>query len=179
MTLKCNSHSDRTETAHIAVPVLFLCACEYDVGKGEGIVGNQVKATGRALSIPAGVGIGTAGAMIWTILGAAVTALLVSREVVTETAVGYGALFILVSAAFISAKVSYQKIKHRRAMVMAVSGCAYFLCLLAMNALFFGGQYAGVGVTAAAILAGCVSAMLLGNGGKRGKRGHQYKIPKR
>lgn len=140
---------------------------------------NTGKATGQALSIPAGIGIGTIGALIWTVLGAAVTAALVSRELVAENAIGYGALIILVSAAFLSAKVSYQKIKHRRAMVMAVSGCVYFLCLLAMNAMFFGGQYAGVGVTAAAILAGCVSAMLLGTGRRRGKGGHRYKIPKR
>lgn len=141
-------------------------------------MGNVSKATGRALSMPAGIGIGTAAAMLWTVLGAAITAALVSREVVMESAIGYGALIILVSAAFLSAKVSYHKIKHRRAMVMGISGCVYFLCLLAVNALFFGGQYAGVGVTIGAILAGSGCALLLGgkDGQKRTRR--TYKIPK-
>ena len=140
---------------------------------------NSMKATGRAVSIPAGIGIGTLCALGWSVLGAMLTALLVTKEVVAEQAIGYGALIILVSAAFLTAKISYHKIKHRQAMVTAVSGCTYFLCLLAINALFFGGQYSGVGVTVGAILAGSVSALLLGNRQRRGKPHRTYKIPKR
>ncbi len=128
--------------------------------------------------MPAGIGIGTVGALLWTIAGAAMTAALVNGEIFAESAIGYGALIILITAAFLSAKVSYHKVKHRRAMVMGISGIAYYLCLLAINALFFGGQYAGMGVTAGAILAGSLCALLLGTGERKSRSHRQYKIRK-
>jgi hypothetical protein len=41
------------------------------------------------------------------------------------------------------------------------SGAGYYLTLLAMTALFFGGQYQGMGVTLGLVLAGAGTATLL------------------
>ena len=59
-----------------------------------------------------------------------------------------------------------------------ISGVAYFLCLLLVNALFFGGSYSGMAVTLIlVVLAAGMAALTAGKG--RGRRGpKRYKIPK-
>lgn len=129
--------------------------------------------------MPAGLGIGAAVALVWTILGAMLVAKLIDSEVVEESAIGYGSGAILLSASFASAMAAYSRVKRQRAIVCMVSGGIYFLMLLAMTALFFGGQYTGVGVTAILIAAGAGCAVLLSLRGGGGKRKGRYKMPKR
>lgn len=136
------------------------------------------KPTGLATSIPAGLAAGTIAALLWTVVGAAITAGLISGETLPESAIGYGALVILITASFLSAQISFHKIKHRRALVSLAAGGIFYLVLLSMNALFFGGQYAGMGVTALAVLAGCGTSLLLGLRQGRGRSSVKYKIPK-
>lgn len=137
------------------------------------------KPTGRALSIPAGLSIGAAAALAWTLLTAMLMARMVESEVLAESAIGYGSGVILLTASFLSAMVAYRRVKRQRAMVCMISGGLYFLMLLAITALFFGGQYTGVGVTAIVIAAGAGCAVLLGLRDGRGKRKGRYKPPKR
>lgn len=123
------------------------------------MVANQ-KVTGKATSIPGGIGIAATVSMLITLLTCCILAWLVVTERVGENAIGYCAMMILLVSSFVGAVIAAVKIKHRKMMVCVLSGCAYFLCLLACTALFFGGQYHGVGVSALLILAGSVAAAL-------------------
>lgn len=125
--------------------------------------------------MPAGLAVGALFAMVWTILGALSVAKLIDSEVIPETAVGYGSGLILLTASLGAALVSFSRIKHQRALVCMAAGGIYFLMLLAVTALFFGGQYTGIGVTALLIAAGSGTAVLMGMSGRGGKRRSAYK----
>lgn len=119
------------------------------------------KVTGRAVSMPAGIAIGIGVSLGMTLAGALLLGLLIDREAVGMNSVGYGSMIILLVSSILGALVSKSLIKHRSLLVCMVSGAGYFLSLLAMTALFFGGQYHGVGVTLALVLAGAGTAVLL------------------
>ena len=132
------------------------------------------KANGRAMTLPAGVGIGTLAALGWTLMACAVLAKLIDLERLPEDAVGYGAMVILLVAGFLGAVTAYAKVKGKRLQVSLITAAAYYLSLLSMTALFFGGQYAGMGVTALVILAGSGVAILLGLKEPSRKKGRRY-----
>ncbi len=75
--------------------------------------------------------------------------------------VGYGAMIVLVIASAMGAWTAEGRIQRMRLQVCLLSGLSYFLALLSATALFFGGQYSGIGVTALAILAGSAGVALL------------------
>lgn len=133
------------------------------------MVRNQ-KPTGKAVSIPAGVGIGTLAALGWTLLCAAVLAKLMEMEILPENAVGYGAMMILLSGSFLGSLLAVQKVKSRRLQVSMLTAAGFYLSLLAMTALFFGGQYTGMGVTGLLVFGGSGTSVLMGMGS--GKRKH-------
>ncbi len=130
------------------------------------MVVNQ-KVTGRISSIPAGIAIGEAVSMILTVLGALLTAILVDRGVIPEENIGYGSLLTLLAASTAGAFLSWKRIRHRRAMVCMIHSAGYYLLLLSIAALFFGGQYEGMGVTALVVLGGGLVVVLLGLKGEQ------------
>lgn len=132
------------------------------------------KRTGRASSLPTGVGIGVAAALGWTMLWAGILAKLISMETLPEEAVGYGAMIILLSSAFLGAMLAYGKIKSKRLQAGLLTGAGYYLSLLAMTAMFFGGQYTGMGVTGLLVFAGSGTAVLIGVGPKKGRKLKRY-----
>lgn len=132
------------------------------------------KSTGKAVSIPAGVGIGTVGALGWTLLCAAVLAKLMVSETLPEEAVGYGAMVILLSGSFLGAMMAVGKVKSKRLQVCLMTAAGYYASLFAMTALFFGGQYTGMGVTALLVFGGSGTAVLLGMGSGNQKKQRRY-----
>ena len=127
------------------------------------------KVTGTAVTMPMGVGIGCGISMILTILGAAVVAKLISAEILKETAVGYGAMMIILTATICGGAVAVNKVKKRILQVSILVGGVYFVLLMAMTALFFGGQYQGMGVTALLILGGSGVVILMAGRKKKSK----------
>lgn len=127
------------------------------------------KPTGRAASMPAGLLQGALVSVGITISIAAVLAKLLDSEKIGWESIGYGIVFLLLAASFLGAAAAYRKVKRQRIVVCAASGAIYFCVLLAVTALFFGGQYDGILVTFALIFAGSVLAALLGlcHGGSR------------
>ena len=119
------------------------------------------KATGRAMSMPAGIAVGMAVSLLVTLVGAFVLGWLIDKEMLEMNSIGYGAMVILLAASFLGALTAKTRIKHRYLVVCLVSGVGYYLVLLAITALFFGGQYQGMGVTLALVLAGAGTAGLL------------------
>ena len=138
--------------------------------------GNK-KRSGTALSIPTGLGVGLLIGLSVTIAGAALTAWLIATEKIGEGSAGYAAMVILALSAGLGALTAVYLIKKQRLQVSMLSGVCYYLALLAMTALFFGGQYQGMGVSAIIVLAVCVviAFLPLKNSQARGKRKKVYR----
>ena len=100
-------------------------------------------------------------------------AALIGGERIPEESVGYGVMVILTLSSFSGAMAAAGRIRRRRLLICLLSAGIYYGILLAMTALFFGGQYSGAGVTALMVLCGAGLAILTGlrdgRGGKRPK----------
>lgn len=129
------------------------------------------KVTGTASSMAGGLAVGWLIGLLLTIAGSVLSALLILKEMIGESSIGYCVMFIVVIASALSAGTAVQRVKRRRAYVCILSGLLYYGTLLSMTALFFGGQYHGMGVTALLVAAGCGTVLLLGLKGEgRGTR---------
>lgn len=119
--------------------------------------------TGKAAAMPVGIAIGVLIAVVITILGAALLTTMISGERMALEVFGYGAMVILFLAALTGAVVAMIRIKHRKMQVSLLTGAAYYLVLLAINAMFFGGQYEGALTTGLIILAASGIAAVIGS----------------
>ncbi len=133
------------------------------------------KATGKAASMGAGLAMGGLLSALWTAVGAALLAKLMESGSIGVSALGWGAMGILMTASFLGALLAVGKIKRRRILVCGASGLVYYLMLVAVTALFFGGQYSAMAVTAAVVAAGCGAAVLLKTGKGRSRSSYQRK----
>ena len=122
------------------------------------------KVTGTARSMPAGIGLGSLLSIAITVAGAFVITWLVSAQRLSKEGIGYGIALVQFLGAAFGAWLAAMMIKHRRVQVCLLTGCGYFVALLGSNALFFGGHYSGIGVSAIVILLGSGGAALLGIG---------------
>lgn len=119
--------------------------------------------SGRATSIPIGLTIGAVISLIITLAGTATTAHLVGTEKIGEEGIGYAAMLILFISSAIGAWGAISNIKRMRLQVCMMSSGVYYLILIAITAMFFGGQYGGMLVTAIVTFAGgAVVAVLPG-----------------
>lgn len=136
------------------------------------------KVTGKALSIPGGLMVGTCVSLGLTLLFSGILAKLVSAEKLPWEQIGYGIMALLFLSALSGAASAATAVKHRRLAVCLMAGALYWIALLAITALFFGGQYHGLGVTALIIFAGCGTVCLLemrrGEGKKSSLRRKKY-----
>lgn len=120
------------------------------------------KYTGRTMSLPGGLAVGMAVSLGITAVSIGSLAKLVDSEIMAWERVGYGIMAMLLAASFLGALTAYHKIKRQRLLICLLAGGTFFCLLLAMTALFFGGQYEGVGTTLLLITAGSGAAGLLG-----------------
>lgn len=135
------------------------------------------KYTGRSLSVPAGLAVGLGVSLGITGAVIAVLAKLVDGEVMPWENIGYGIMAMLLIASFLGAMAAYGRIKRQRLMICLMAGGIFFCTLLAMTALFFGGQYDGVMVSFLLILAGSGAAGLLGlRQGRGDRRKRSYRV---
>jgi len=120
------------------------------------------KVTGTSKSIPVGICTGTGAALAATFAGSLFTAWLISFEKIGENAIGYCAIVILMLSSMLGGYLAQATVKHQRLVMCTATGAAYYLSLLAITALFFGGQYQGMGVTALVVAAGVGVMILMG-----------------
>ncbi len=133
------------------------------------------KPSGRASSMPGGLAAGALAELLMTVGLAALGAKLIDLGYFQENAIGYFAMGILLLSSFVGAVIAAGRIKRRRLLVCILSGAVYFGMLLSMTALFFGGQYSGVGVTAIMVLCGVGLSILAGFRGERGGKRRKIK----
>lgn len=142
------------------------------------MVTNQ-KRTGTAITMPAGLALGAAVSLVITIGAAAIIALLIQEEIIPESAAGYGVMILLLLAATAGTATANRKIKRRKLLVTALSAAVYYAILLSITALFFGGQYHGMGVTALLVLCGSALQLFTGQQSRGGQKRKHYKIHSR
>ena len=130
------------------------------------MVVNQ-KPTGRAVSIPAGLGIGLGISILLTVLMAAISAFAQGRGIVGEGGLGYCLMVTLLISTVLGALTASVKIKRHHIPVCIMSGVSYYLSLLAVNALFFGGQYEGILATGSLVMGGATAAIFFGRKAKK------------
>lgn len=128
--------------------------------------------TGKAASMPGGLALGAGVSVAVTLVLSAIIAKLVQMEVLRQDQIGYAVMVLLITASSLGAAIAQGKVKHQRVLVCMLSGLIYYVILICITALFFGGQYTGFGVTGLLILGGAGTTALLsgrrkGRGGKR------------
>ena len=137
---------------------------------------NKQKVSGRADSIPVGLAVGAVSCILLTIVCVAVLTKLVDTGKIQWENIGYAIMVQTIIASFIGAKIAHTRIKRQRLLVCLLSGLIYYVFLIATVAIFFGGKYEGMAVTALLVLAGCVCASLLG---LRSQKGSHHNIMKK
>lgn len=138
----------------------------------------QIKAAAGG-SLVSGLVFGASVSAALTLLGTALCAAMVSAETIPEQASGYSALAILFLAALGGAATGAGKAKNKRLYVcLAVAGI-YMMLLLAMTAVFFEGQYSGVGVTVLVLLSASIVAAMIGQGREKRTNLRRSKIKRR
>lgn len=135
--------------------------------------GNQ---KGKAVSIPVGISLGTIGSMFVTVSAASILAWLLNTQRMQWESIGYGALLTLIISALAGSEIACRKIKSRRLLVSILAGGAYLACLAGITALFFGGQYDGAAVTAAAVMGTSLAVGILEGRGGRKQVGTRFRI---
>lgn len=142
------------------------------------MVVNQ-KPTGKAMSMAGGLAIAGLTSLALTLLCTGIIAKLMEGEMISERSVGYGVMVLLLFASFVSALIACWKIRRQRLAVCALSGTIYFLILLSITALFFGGQYSSIGETALLILCGSMLAAMAGSRENRRGKYRKFKVTAR
>ena len=116
---------------------------------------------GKTTSMQLGLFKGLVVSLLATGIIALLLALAIHLEKLQWNNVGYGIMLLILVSSFLGSLTSRQQIRRKRLIVCLLAGILYCLALLSMTALFFGGQYEAVGVTAGLILAGSGTAGLL------------------
>lgn len=134
------------------------------------------KVTGRASSFPAGIAAGILSGLTLTLLISLFTAYLISAGVVCQDKTGYCAMATLVLSSGTGAWVGAKRIKRMPMQTAALCAAGYFLLLLSLTALFFGGQYDGMGVTFLIVIIGSgAGGVLAAKEPKKRKQKHYKK----
>lgn len=119
------------------------------------------KTTGRAKSMPIGIGIGVVTGMAIILVLLAILSKLVLLNILREENTGYGIMASLIVSPFIGATVAMKLVKRRKMLVAFATGAGMFCIMIALTALLFGGMYDGVPVTTALFASGSLLAALL------------------
>ena len=130
-----------------------------------------MKSNKKGAGIPVGVLTGVLVDVMIMLLSAFVLAWLITAEKMPLDAAGYAAAIVLFLSAFSGALAASKIVKRLRAQICLMTGGAYYLILLVMTAVFFGGQYRDCGIAAILVSGGCGSAALLGIKEKKTRKG--------
>ena len=134
--------------------------------------------TGKAISVPAGLGLSLVVNISITSIAVAIIAILLNRKSITWENTGYWIMGMLLISSFLGGKTAICSIKTQLYLVTFMSGILYWMFMLCITALFFGGHYSSLFETGALIIAGSISAALLHRPNRRNSlrsRQHSYR----
>ena len=116
-------------------------------------------------------------AAVLTLAGAIIIGKMMDMEIIATTAVGYGAMIVLAISAWAGAAWAVRGLGWDRILSAATGAGGYFLLLLIVNAVAFGGSYPGFwsALVITSLSAG-LAVFMSGKGRGRAPR-KRYKIP--
>ena len=117
--------------------------------------------------------------LIWTVGASLAVAILVDREILPMEKVGYGSMVILLICGYLLARKSGTGKGRGQLIGTAVSVGTYYLLLLLVNGMFFGGEFRGFGVTLVVLLIGATLGSLHPRKGRGVNARRRYKIPRK
>lgn len=120
------------------------------------------KVQGTAISIPAGVALGASVSLLLTCMLAVLLTWQLLDGRIEEKILGYALMGIHLIASFAGSSFSAAKTKRRRMLVCCITGAVYFLIMIGITAVLFGGNYQGTGVTGVLVMLGSVASGMLG-----------------
>ena len=112
------------------------------------------KVAGKTIGVPGGLAIGIMVSLLITVLSAALVAWLLSAQTIGEGTVNSLKMLTHGISAIVGSVTAYNLVKRMRLQVCLLCGACYYIILIGMTALLFGGQYRGLGVTALIVIAG-------------------------
>lgn len=124
---------------------------------------------GKASTTTIGLAWGMCEELLLTIIGSAIIAVLVLEGKMSEENIGYGIMLVLLAVSYAGAAFSAARIKRRKIMVCGISGLLYWLMLMLITLLFFGGQFGTVWAPIFLIFAGSMAAAIVPGRGERGQ----------
>lgn len=133
------------------------------------------KLTGGGISLPAGIAIGVVTCIAVMLIGALAMAYLITNETLSIDGVGIGAMVITALSSALGTWLSTALTKQKKLLVCGLTALVFYLVLLSINAVFFDGTFAGMGLTALMILLGAGGIVLCGLRKKPAK--NRIKIP--
>lgn len=124
--------------------------------------------------LPEALGIGLLAGMAVTLVGTSLLAYLIGNETMDISGMNPGCIVIHLIGSALTGLVAHGVMKRQRIVVCALSALCYFLVQIGITALFFDGQYHGIGAGILSIIGGGVLSILpgfisRGSGGKRMK----------
>ena len=111
--------------------------------------------------IPKAVARGVATSILIMVGGAALMSVLILREIIKETAVGYCAMGILLLSSMEGTRAAVRKSEGKIFTVAVLTGAVYAGILLILNAMLYKGGYEGVGVSVLLIIGGSIASGFL------------------
>lgn len=127
-------------------------------------------------SIPVGLAVGAVVSVGLTLAGAALLSKLIDREVIAESAIGYGVMILLMVASYLGSTMAYRSVRQQRLVVSMLSAAFYIGLLIAITILFFEGEFAGVWPAVLVILGGAGLTALPKNESRRAGKGRKIRI---
>ena len=138
----------------------------------------QNKSTGSG-KLAGGLALGAGVCMVMTLTLTAGGAAVISAGTLPESAMGYIAMIVLFLSSLAGTTVGAAGMNEKRLYICLSIVALYFAMLLAMTALFFGGQYDGVGASVLMLLPGAILGAMVGKGKGRYTNLRRSKIKRR
>ena len=112
-------------------------------------------------SVPYGMITGCALSVVLTLMGAFGIAIMLGKEVIYGASVDYAVMAVTAIAAFCGSLLAVRMAGKGILLAAMGTGIMYMAILLCCNALFFDGQYNGVGTRMAAAAIGCGCVLII------------------
>jgi putative membrane protein (TIGR04086 family) len=119
------------------------------------------KAKGTATAIPIGVLWGAIISLLITIISALMLTWLTLNGITDQEKLGYSIMVSILLATMIGSFVSSTLVKRRKLLICWVTGMAYYITLLGINALLLGRNFQGVIAEGLLITAGSLISGIL------------------
>ena len=128
------------------------------------------KVTGLAFNVPAGASVGVLAGLLITLVGCAFIAYLLNAGKIGEGSVGFASVILNGLSTIVGALTATVLVKQYRIQVCITTGISYYLLLLALTAMFFGGSYQGMIITGVVVFISSITVALLPRGQKKTKK---------